>query len=109
MNPSKSIFGVTEGKLLGHIVSDSGISIDPERITAILNLPTPTSKKEVQDFMWVINFVRRFVPDFVVMVKPIHNLLKKDPSFSWIDDVKNDFEGIKKRNPFCTSLGKAGF
>jgi hypothetical protein len=45
LNPSKSIFGVTKGKLLGHIVSDSGISIDLERITAILNLPAPTSKK----------------------------------------------------------------
>jgi hypothetical protein len=57
LNPSKSIFGVTKGKLLGHIVSDSRISIDPERIVAILNLPAPTSKKEVQDFMGVINFV----------------------------------------------------
>jgi hypothetical protein len=45
LNPSKSIFGVTEGNLLGHIVSDLGISINPERIAVILNLPTPTSKK----------------------------------------------------------------
>jgi hypothetical protein len=60
LNPSKSIFDVTKGKLLGHIISNSGISIDPERITAILNLPSPTSKKEVQDFMGIINFVRSF-------------------------------------------------
>jgi hypothetical protein len=59
-------------------------------------MPSPTSKKEVQDFMGVINFVRRFVPDFVVMVKPIHNLLKKDHSFSWTYDVKDSFVGIKK-------------
>jgi hypothetical protein len=43
LNPSKSIFNITKGKILGHIVFDSGISIDPERIAAILNLPTPTS------------------------------------------------------------------
>jgi hypothetical protein len=96
LNPFKSIFGVTKGKLLGHIVYDSGISIDPERIATILNLPAPTSKKEVQDFMGVINFVYRFAPDFVVMVKPIHNLLKKYRSFSWTDDVKDSFAGIKK-------------
>jgi hypothetical protein len=76
-----------EGKILGHIVSDSGIIIDPKRIFSILNLPAPTSKKEVQAFMGVINFVCRFVPDFVVMVKPIHNLLKQDNSFCWTDDV----------------------
>jgi hypothetical protein len=76
LNPYKSIFCVTKGNLLGHIVSDSGISIDHERIAAILNLPAPTSKKEVQYFMGVINFICRFLPDFAVMVKPIHNLLK---------------------------------
>jgi hypothetical protein len=77
LNPSKYIFDITKGKILGNIFSDSRISIDPERIVAILNLPDLTSKKEVQAFMGIINFVCRFVPDFVVMVKPIHNILKK--------------------------------
>jgi hypothetical protein len=106
LNPSKSIFDITKGKLLGHIVSDSRINIDPKSIVAILNLPPPTSKKEVQSFMGVINFVYKFVPDFVVMVKPIHNLLKKERSFSWIDDVKNSFVGIKKSIIFAPVLAK---
>jgi hypothetical protein len=107
--PSKSIFSDTKGNLLGHFVSDSGISIDLERIVAILNLPAPTSKKEVQDFMGVIKFFRRFVPDFSVMVKPIHNLLKKDRYFSWIGDVENDFEGIKKEISSALVLAKPYF
>lgn len=44
-----------------------------------------------------INFVRRFVPNFTVMVKPIHNMLKHDQSFSWTEDVERDFVGIKKQ------------
>jgi hypothetical protein len=96
ITPSKSIFGITEGKLLGHIVSYSGRRIDLERIVAILNLPAPTSKKEVQAFMGVIKFVCRFVLDFVVMVKPIHNILKQDHSFSCTNGIENAFEGIKK-------------
>jgi hypothetical protein len=55
LNPSKSIFSVAKGNLLGHIISDSEISIDPERIVAILNIPAPTSKREVQAFMGIIN------------------------------------------------------
>jgi len=82
LNPSKSIFKVTQGKLLGHIISDRGISIDPKRVVVIINLPAPTSTQGVQAFMGAINFVRRFVPNFIVMVKPIHNLLKKDRTFS---------------------------
>jgi hypothetical protein len=69
LNPSKSIFGITNGKILGHIISDSRISIYPKSITVIMNLPAPTSKKEVQAFMGIINFVRRFVPYFSLMVK----------------------------------------
>jgi hypothetical protein len=59
--------------------------------------------------MGVINFVRRFVPDFSLMVKPIHNLLKKDRSFSWIDDVENDFLRIKKATNFTPVLVKMDF
>jgi hypothetical protein len=109
LNPSKSIFGVTKGKLLGHIVFDLGIRIYPERIVAILNLPTPTSKKEVQDFMGVINFVCRFVLDFSIMVKPIHNLLKQDHSFSWTNNVDNSFVGIKKEISSTPFLAKPYF
>jgi hypothetical protein len=109
LNPSKSIFGVTQGKLLGHIVSDCGISIDPERVVVIINLPAPTSKQSVQAFMGTINFVRRFVPDFVVMVKPIHNLLKQDRTFSWTDEVEKDFIGIKKAISSAPVLAKPDF
>jgi hypothetical protein len=45
LNPKKNIFGVEEGKLLGHIISQAGIHIDPERIKAIAQLPPPHSKK----------------------------------------------------------------
>jgi hypothetical protein len=46
--------------------------------------------------MGIINFVHRFVPDFDVMVKPIHNILKQDHSFSWTYDVENSFLMINK-------------
>jgi hypothetical protein len=48
LNPTKSIFGVIARKLLRHIVSDSGIDIDPERVVSIKNLQVPSSMKEIQ-------------------------------------------------------------
>jgi hypothetical protein len=59
--------------------------------------------------MGVVNFVCRFFPDFFVMVKPIHNLLKKDCSFSWTDDVENDFVRIKKAISSAPVLAKPYF
>ena len=70
-NRRKCVFAVSEGKLLGHIVSKKGISIDPERIKAIEQIPLPHNKKGMQSFMGTINFVRRFVPDFDQIVKPL--------------------------------------
>ena len=48
LNPKKCMFAVTEGKLLGHVVSKKGISIDPERIKAIEQIPLPHNKKGMQ-------------------------------------------------------------
>jgi hypothetical protein len=45
LKPKKNIFGVEEGKLIGHIISQAGIHIDPERIRAIAQLPLPHNKK----------------------------------------------------------------
>ena len=63
LNLKKSIFAVHEGKLLGHIVSKQGITIDPERVRAILELPLPNHKKGLQRFLSQINFLRRFILD----------------------------------------------
>ena len=71
LNPNKCMFVVIEGNLLGHVVSKKGISIDPERIKAIEQIPLPHNKKYMQSFMGTINFVRRFVPDFAQIVKPL--------------------------------------
>jgi hypothetical protein len=57
----------------------------------------------------LLTLFRRFVPDFAVMVKPIHNLLKQDRSFSWTDDVENSFVGIKKAISSAPVLAKPDF
>lgn len=57
LNTKKSVFGVTRSKLLGHIVSEARISIDPKRVEEIKNLLPPNLKKEVQSFMGRVNFV----------------------------------------------------
>ena len=62
LNPKKCMFGVTEGKLLGHVISERGIMIDPERVEAISKLGLPDSKKELKLFFGKINFVRKLYP-----------------------------------------------
>jgi hypothetical protein len=96
LNPKNSIFAVEHDKLLGFIVSSDGMIIDPERTQVIAKLPPPTSKKSMQSFLGQINFVRRFVPSFSKMVRPLQNLIKKDTQYHWGPTENQAFNAVKK-------------
>jgi hypothetical protein len=85
-----------EGKLLGHIVLVEGVKIDPNRVEAIQTLSLPRSRKEVQDFLGKINFLRRFVSNFVELVKHITTMLRKGNEVKWTTEPRESFVQIKK-------------
>jgi hypothetical protein len=95
LNPKKNIFGVEEGKILGHFISQAGIHIDPERVKAITHLTLPHNKKTMQSFFGKINFVRKFIPDFAETVRPLQKMIRKDDEFKWDDERKDAFRNIK--------------
>jgi hypothetical protein len=95
LNPNKTIFTIEEGKLLGHIISQADIHIDPERIKAIAQLPLPHNKKVMQSFLEKMNFVRKFTPNFAETIKTLHKMIRKDVEFKWDDERKKDFSNIK--------------
>jgi hypothetical protein len=70
--------------------------IDPKRTQAIANLPPPSSKKSMQSFLGKINFVRRFIPSFFEMVRPLKNLIKNDVLYRWGSQESQYFDSIKK-------------
>ena len=51
LNPKKCTFGVTFGKLLGHVVSERGIEVDPEKIRAILDMPALRTERKIRGFL----------------------------------------------------------
>jgi ribonuclease HI len=96
LNPKKSSFALKEGKLLGHIVSEDGVKIDPKRVEAIRNLSLPRSKKDIQSFLGTINFVRRFIGNFAELTKHITAMLKKDSEMKWTEAARQSFHDIKE-------------
>jgi hypothetical protein len=109
LNPKKSIFGVDKGKLLGHVVSEEGISIDLDRVEYIKKTAPPTNKKSLQSFFGKINFVRIFISNFTEKVKPMNALLKHDAIFMWDDDSIISFEDIKEAITTSHVLVSPGF
>ncbi|RVW68632.1 Retrovirus-related Pol polyprotein from transposon 17.6 [Vitis vinifera] len=96
LNPKKCTFGVTYGKLLGHMVSDRGIEVDPDKIKAILDMPVPRSEKEIRGFLGRLQYISRFIARLTDICEPIFRLLRKNQPTVWNDDCQIAFEKIKE-------------
>ena len=78
LNPKKYISGVTLGKMLGYIVSNKGIKVDPDKAKAIREMPVPKIEKEIKGFLGKLQFKSRFITKLTVVCEPIFKLLRKD-------------------------------
>ena len=96
LNPKKCTFGVTSGKLLGHIVSDRGIEVDPEKIKAILDMPAPRNEKEIRGFLGRLQYISLFIARLTDICEPIFHLLRKNQPTVWNNDCQCAFEKIKE-------------
>ena len=83
-------------EFLGHVLSGQGISTDPKKIKSVEEWPTPTCVKDVQRFIGLCNFYRRFVENFATIAKPLHNLTKKNSKFIWDEKCNDSFLKLKK-------------
>jgi hypothetical protein len=81
LNPHKCVFCVESGRLLSFIVSRHGIRVDPIKVEAILNLPPPSSLRQLQSLQGKANFLRRFIPNYAEITRGFTRLLKKDSEF----------------------------
>lgn len=71
INNNKCAFGTKEEKYLGHVLTERGISVDPDRIKSIVDFPEPPNKTELQRFLGIINFTARFIKNRFHILEPI--------------------------------------
>src|SRR5664279_5578421 len=95
LNPTKCVFGVPAGKLLGFIVSERGIEVNPEKINAILNIARPTCLKDIQRLAGSAAAVSRFISKLGEKALPLYRLLKKSNKFVWTDEADTALAQLK--------------
>eukprot|EP00833_Pecoramyces_ruminatium_P006824 jgi/Orpsp1_1/1180856/evm.model.c7180000074882.1 len=93
----KCEFDKDKVEFLGHVLSGSGVSTDPKKIQTVAEWPTPTNVKDVQRFLGLCNYYRRFVNNFAKIAKPLHNLTRKGIKFHWSEKCNKAFIELKKR------------
>ena len=95
LNPNKCTFGVRSGKLLGFIVSQRGIEVDPDKVKAIQEMSAPRIEKQVRGFLGRFNYISWFISLMTATCVPIFKLLRKDQGCVWTNDCQKAFESIK--------------
>ncbi len=87
----KCDFFKKELQYLGHILSPDGIRPLPDKLSAIHDLPRPTSATEVRQFLGLTGYYRKFVPHYSTTTKPLSRLTKKDLLFEWDEAAEKAF------------------
>lgn len=98
LKKSKCQFAQKEVAFLGYQITPNRIGPIKQKCRAAFETP-PTDIKSVQSILGVLNFYRRFIPDYTTRVKPIRQLTKKQNQFVWtqceqkiLDDIETDLE-----------------
>ena len=93
LNPVKCAFGVSAGKFMGFIVNHRGIEANPDKIKALLDMPSPSGIKEVQRLTGRIAALSRFVSRASDKCQPFFQVLKK--AFQWDERCEEAFVALK--------------
>jgi hypothetical protein len=95
LNLRKCKFFQTKIKLLGHIISEDKILMDPSKIEKIQSWPIPRTTKHVQQFLGLANYYHHFIQNFAEKATPLYQLTLKNQKFKWSEDTNEAFEQLK--------------
>ncbi|KAJ9553062.1 hypothetical protein OSB04_017107 [Centaurea solstitialis] len=105
---SKCVFGVERVQYLGHYISGDGISVDSEKINAILSWPIPTNITQLRGFLGLTGYYRRFVRNYSHIAAPLTDLLKGS-LFDWSDVATHAFNTLKTAMTSLPTLALPNF
>ncbi len=75
LHPKKCVMWSKEVEWCGHVISGTGVKIQPQRIDALCQLPAPSTAAELQQFLAAVNWTRLHLPEFAKVAAPLQDLL----------------------------------
>jgi len=96
LQPEKCHFLKKEVVYLGHKCSSKGALPDPEKTKCVQTFPRPRTIRQVQSFLGLTNYYRKFIPNFSNIAEPINKILRKDAKFKWTEECEKAFNKLKE-------------
>lgn len=85
---------------MGHLVTEHGLKADPDKVSAIVNMPAPCDKEGVRRLLGLVQYLAKFIPNMSEVDAPIRTLLKSDVDFEWSYEQEKSFRKLKE---LCSS------
>jgi len=95
VKPEKCKWKVRGVEFLGVVIGPKGVEMQKEKIEKVLNWPVPRNIKEVQKFLGLANYYRRFIKDFARIAAPLHVLVRKEQKWKWEKKQEEVFKKLK--------------
>ena len=95
LKPSKCELLQTKVKYFGHMVSQDGVSTDPDKVKAVMDWEKPQNQTEVRTFLGFVGYYRKFCPDYATVAKPLNRLTSKGTVFEWGSEQEIAFQTLK--------------
>lgn len=96
INFSKCSFLTRKIEFLGHVIENGKMYPSPQKITAVLNFPQPKNAKDLQSFLGLASYFRKFILNFSLIAHPLTELLKKNREFNFTDKETHAFNTLKQ-------------
>ena len=94
---SKCQFWLDSVAFLEHVILAEEVSVDPQKIEAIVNWKPLTDVIEIQSFLGLARYYRKFVEGFSKLAAPLTKLTRKEEKFVWSEACPHSFDGLKQK------------
>ena len=91
----KCVFHSSSVEFLGHVVTPTSLQMSADKVQSITSWPTPCTIKQVQSFLGLANYYRRFIHNFSAKARPLTQLTRKNMPFIWNPPAQSAFDSLK--------------